>query len=345
MRIICITDTHYGARQDNPHFYTYQKKFYDNILFPYIENHDIDGFIHLGDLVENRKTMHYSTLSHLKNNFLEPLSNFFDGETSVFIAGNHDSHVHTNLSINAMREFVDFGFVVDKPETIFNGKILCIPWICKENREECEQAIHESQAEYCFGHFELKGFKDNNGLLSRYGDDSNYLSGFKKVFSGHFHERSRQGNVTYIGAPFQYIWSDFDNYRGFCIFDTNTGEIKFVKNPYSIFSTIEYTNESVFNPESMKRVKDTYCRIFKKNGQGTTVDFNDFVKKVLDLGVIDLQVVEECDRKIIDDVPEAQNVSGDLKEVMFRYIDNQAYNDPELIKDRFSQLYGRALKW
>src|ERR1035438_8177663 len=180
MKILLIADTHGGARGDNPHFYTYQKKFYDNVLFPYIDMYKPYAFVHLGDIVENRKTMHYRTLKHIREDLIWPLGGM--DVKSYWIAGNHDSHFRYNLSINAVREFVDIeqSEIVDSPlGAIIGGKkILMIPWICKENREECVESIQVSQADYCFGHFELKGFQDNNGRYSTYGDDPSYLRHF-----------------------------------------------------------------------------------------------------------------------------------------------------------------------
>ena len=339
MRIVTITDTHGGARSDNPHFYEYQKKFYDNVFFPYIDQYKPDAFVHLGDIVENRKTMHYSTLKHLREDFLNPLSNF--NIEKVFIAGNHDSHYRDNLSINAMREFVDFGKVVDKPEPLFDRTMLFIPWICKDNKEACEAAIHESQAEYCFGHFELKGFKNNDGFLSKCGDDASCLRAFRGVYSGHYHDRSRQGNVTYLGSAFEFIWSDYQCFRGFSVLDTDTGQLQFFRNPYHIFSTSEYTTGCELTPGDIEKIRGTYCRVFRKDDGSDDVSFNDYVKRIEDIGVIDLQLVQECDTRAME-IVETPMVTDNLKDIMLNYIDNQQFSNPEIIKDRFAELYGRA---
>ena len=48
MKIALITDTHWGARNDSVIFANYFSKFYDNVFFPYIDDHNIKTCIHLG---------------------------------------------------------------------------------------------------------------------------------------------------------------------------------------------------------------------------------------------------------------------------------------------------------
>ena len=41
MKICVLGDTHFGARNDSPIFDKQFKNFYDNIFFPYLEQHQI----------------------------------------------------------------------------------------------------------------------------------------------------------------------------------------------------------------------------------------------------------------------------------------------------------------
>ena len=61
MKIALITDTHWGARNDNVIFSNYFRKFYDNIFFPLLEERNIKTLIHLGDVVDRRKYINFKT--------------------------------------------------------------------------------------------------------------------------------------------------------------------------------------------------------------------------------------------------------------------------------------------
>ena len=41
MKTAVLTDTHFGARNDNIAFSSYFTKFYENIFFPYLNEHNI----------------------------------------------------------------------------------------------------------------------------------------------------------------------------------------------------------------------------------------------------------------------------------------------------------------
>ena len=41
MKIVLISDTHWGVRNDSPAFLNMTKKFMDNVFFPEIDKHNI----------------------------------------------------------------------------------------------------------------------------------------------------------------------------------------------------------------------------------------------------------------------------------------------------------------
>ena len=57
MKIAIITDQHFGARKGSKAFHSYFKKFYDNVFFPYLEEHKIDTVIDMGDTFDNRRSI------------------------------------------------------------------------------------------------------------------------------------------------------------------------------------------------------------------------------------------------------------------------------------------------
>ena len=76
MKIAVITDTHYGARKGADYIHSYFKKFYDNVFFPYLEKHNIDTIIHMGDMFDSRKSIDYQSLEWSKRVVFEPLKKY-----------------------------------------------------------------------------------------------------------------------------------------------------------------------------------------------------------------------------------------------------------------------------
>ena len=57
MKIALLNDTHFGARNDSLIFDDYFHKFYNDIFFPYLKEHNIKTLIHLGDVVDRTKRL------------------------------------------------------------------------------------------------------------------------------------------------------------------------------------------------------------------------------------------------------------------------------------------------
>lgn len=338
MKVLILCDTHYGVRGDNPHFFDYQKKFFDNVVFPAIEHFKIKRMFHMGDLVDNRKTMNYQTLTRMKTDFLEPLGRL-NIETD-WIVGNHDSFYRNNLNINAMKDFVTIGKVYERVESIdVGGSSVCIvPWLCSDTIDGGTRLIQQSTARYCFGHLELKGFPNNNGLLSIGGEDRNTFNNFETVLSGHFHKRSRQDNVHYLGSCFQSSWDDFGDYRGMSIFDTDTGHITYYRNPYPMFNVVEFSQVDAIKDETLR---GTYCRLHIDGpSQPTEPVLKAAVKKIEDCGVINLTIDDSS--IMIASSPEKPQEGESLHSLIMRHIDSLQLDDHSKVRDKFNDLYGRA---
>jgi len=92
----------------------------------------------------------------------------------------------------------------------------------------------------------LSGHEQYKGLVSKEGMSWTHFTDFQKVFSGHYHHRSVLRNVTYVGSPYEIVWSDYitdQDPKGFHIFDTETLELTLIPNPYKIFWKVENKSE------------------------------------------------------------------------------------------------------
>ena len=103
-KLVLITDTHWGVRGDNVAFLDNNKKFLDEVFFPYVDGNNISTVIHLGDLVDRRKYININTARRLRVDFLDKLK--LRNLEIHLIAGNHDTYFkNTNDDIVIMLTF------------------------------------------------------------------------------------------------------------------------------------------------------------------------------------------------------------------------------------------------
>ena len=96
MKIAIITDTHFGARNDNQNFNDYFFKFYDDVFFPTLIEREIKTCIHMGDVMDRRKYVSYKTATDFRKRFID---RFIELDIDLhIIVGNHDTYYkNTNV--------------------------------------------------------------------------------------------------------------------------------------------------------------------------------------------------------------------------------------------------------
>ena len=246
MKIALLNDTHFGVRNYSPAFMDYQVDFYDNQFFPYLEENNINTLIHLGDVTDRRKFINFKTASVFREKFFKRLWDM-KIDTHIII-GNHDTYYKNTNEVNSVTElFTTFDgkhepWIYTGPKEVELGgcRMLFLPWICDDNYDDSIYAIDNSTAEICFGHLEIKGFEMHGGHMNEHGLERNQFRRFEKVLSGHFHKKSDDGHIYYLGTQYQIMWSDHNCPKGFHIFDTNTREIERIENTNVIFKKFIY---------------------------------------------------------------------------------------------------------
>ena len=351
MKIALITDTHWGVRNDNIAFMDNSKRFLDEIFFPYLDANNVRTVVHLGDLVDRRKYININTARRLREDFLDQLSH---RELNVhIIAGNHDTYYKNTNSVNALRELVDkkyyFKIYDQLPREVeFDGTmILMLPWICDENRQLCLDKIRSTPAQIVMGHLELAGFEMYRGSIVSHGDDRHIFDRFDMVLSGHYHHRSSDGSIHYLGSHAEFTWSDYDDRKGFHILDTETRNLTFIENPYTMFAKVWYDD----TPEGTKNagvdidsLKGMNVKVIVTN-KTDPYRFDKFIEQIEKVGVLEMQIVEDHlnlgiteDEEIIN---EAESTIGIFK----KYIDqvNIANLDKVRLEQTIVELYQEAL--
>lgn len=349
MRIALITDTHWGVRGDNVKFLEYFRRYYLDFFFPELEKRGIKQIIHLGDLMDRRKYVNIYTAHCVKKFFFDQIH--ARGMYADFILGNHDTYLKNTNLINSFNIVSPGGLnsYENATEREYDGcKILFVPWICDDNREHTFEMVKKTEALYCFGHFEFNGFQMYKGLPSHGGMDRSAFNKFDLVCSGHYHHRSRDGNVQYLGAAMEYTWSDYDDPRGFAIFDTDTGQLEFVDSQVKIFHKAFYDDQGqtlkFIENIDFTQFKDKIAKIVVKNKTNPYV-FDQFMEKIEEQGVIELQVVEDHLNLDIQDDDSIIDEAESTIDIFTKFVDQTETGgiSKQKIKNVMIDLYNEAI--
>ena len=245
MKIALLNDTHFGCRNDSPAFIEYQNRFYNEIFFPYLVQNNIKCLVHLGDVVDRRKFINHNTAHNFKKVFWNR-SEELNIDTHIII-GNHDTYYKNTNEVNAMQNLQiskDAKVYTHATEVEIDGlPILFIPWICDDNEAETVRTIDKTKSTIAMGHLEVKGFEMHNGHMNEHGLDKGVFKRFEKVMSGHFHKKSDDGHIYYLGTQYEMTWSDYRCPKGFHLFDTETRTLERVPNPLLMFKKITYNDK------------------------------------------------------------------------------------------------------
>ena len=340
MRVAIITDTHYGARKGSKHLHDYFEQFYQNVFFPSLEAEGIDTIIHMGDVFDSRKAIDYYSLEWAKRVVFEPMKKY----KVHAITGNHDCYYKNTNEINSpellLTNYDNITTYSKATDINLDGlDILLLPWISVDNHDETLEVIQNSKAKIAMGHLELNGFKATRGHMMEDGMDVKVFDKFDKVFSGHFHTRSTDGKIFYLGNPYEMFWNDVNDPRGYHLFDTDTQEQTPVNNPYKLFYNVYYedTNHKLFNTTQYHN-KIVKVIVRKKSNPK---EFQKFIDKLYRSGVHDLKIVENfaiAENKDFD-IEEDENTIS----ILNRYIDESEIEfDKGIVKNIFRALYRQA---
>ena len=348
MKIALITDTHFGARNDSGVINDYMMKFYDDIFFPYIIDNDIKTVIHLGDLVDRRKYVNFVTLNRLRTDFIFRLQD--SGVDTHIIIGNHDTYYRNTNKINAVNElFGDAPFIhiYDRPETVnFDGLDVCfMPWINPDNLEDSMMEITNTPAQILMGHLEVSGFSMFKGAVCNHGISKKTFQKFDVVYSGHFHYKSDDGHIYYLGSPYEIMWSDYDIKKGFHTLDTETRELNFIENPYKLFNMVYYDDTGVDNYNELmtdfQSYEGTYVKVVVRNKQNPFF-FDKFIDGLYMSSPQNISILEGSNELVEDDdiVDEAE----DTLTILEKYVDSMSLDvDKGRLNNLLKDLYIEAL--
>ena len=253
-RVACFTDIHFGLK-GNSRVHNDDCEAFIKWFIGQAKAHNCETCIFLGDWHHHRSATNVSTMNYTVSN-VERLAKTF--KNFYFINGNHDLFYREKREINSVEYIRNIPNVHIVNNWIVKDDVAIIPWMVQDEWKK----IEKMNMKYVFGHFELPYFKMNAmvDMPDIGGIKTEHFANCEKVFTGHFHKRQYNKNVTYIGNAFPHNYSDsWDDERGMMILEWG-GEPKYINWPdMPRYRTIKIS-ELLADPDKILKPK-MYVRV------------------------------------------------------------------------------------
>tara|TARA_Y100000310_G_scaffold344909_1_gene460408 strand:+ start:11347 stop:12375 length:1029 start_codon:yes stop_codon:yes gene_type:complete len=332
-------------------FLDYFERFYDGTFFPYLKKHSISTVIDLGDTFDRRKYINFHTLKRAKEMWFDRLK---ENDIQVHaLVGNHCVYYKNTNEVNSLKlllpEYDNIKCYSHEPVEIDFGltKILLVPWITNNNFNICMDAMEDTDAQIMFGHFEIQGFEMHTGIINQNGLPADAFDKFDVVCSGHFHHKSTIGTITYLGAPYEITWSDYNDARGFHVFDTETRKLEYVRNPNKMFHKVFYTEDKItlenIHELDLSYVKDCYIKVIIQNKENPYL-FDMFIERLEEAGPASFVVVDDHMNLDLGDDEDLIDQAEDTLTILSKYINSLELDgiDTNSLQTLLHSLYNEA---
>lgn len=300
--IALISDIHLGVHQDSYAWHNIALSFADWLCVELKKRNVLDIVIP-GDVFHDRSEISVYTVS-VAHKFFEKLKDF----NIIITVGNHDCYYKDRADINSASILTGWSniTVVDSLQDItqFNKKISFVPWATDIAKINTSDII--------FGHFELNSFYHNNYKICTHGiPTTNILDKGKCIITGHFHKTEHrvydQGQILYVGSPYQQTFADVGCSNGCYIFNIEKLAVEeFITNdisPKHIKIKLSECTTGEINLNKLKQIIPNNIISFVVDKHVTPEQANLFATKLQTLKPFSLRV---------DFNYEHQNISSDL---------------------------------
>jgi len=336
MKIAILNDTHCDVRNSADIFLENQTRFYEDTFFPYCKDNGITQVLHLGDYYDNRKQINVKAINHNRRVFLDPLRD--NGMQMDIIPGNHDVYYKNTNDLCTLKEllghYMNNVHIIMEPTVLEYGstKLGMLPWINNQNYHSSVDWLQNTQADIICAHLELNGFDMMRGVKSTSGMDASLFKRFEMVLSGHFHTKSQQGNIYYLGNQMELTWADAGDPKYFHILDTETRELTPVLNPHTLFTKIVYNDKEIdYNSQyELEDLSKKFVKVVVANKSDQFM-FERFLDRIQSQDIYELKIAENFQEFIGENVDDNGIDVEDTSELLNTYVDNV---DTDLDKDR-----------
>lgn len=339
-----LGDTHIGCRGDLSVFHDHFKIIFTRMISEWKDQGVTDVF-QLGDLFDRRKYINFYSLSRAKHYLFDELMQA--GITLHVLLGNHDIFYRESLEVNSpslvLSEYANIKIYNTSTTVHYLGtSIDIIPWICKDNEQSIMEFIKASKSDLCFGHFEIASFPMYKGIDGHGGLPSSLFSKYERVLSGHYHTRSQRENITYVGTPYEMTWQDFDDPKGYHIFDIRTRTLTFRENPEILFVKVGYDDTQPLTNLDSVECEGKFVKVIVSN-KTDLYQFDLFMNKLYQKKCYEIKIVEDLSDTQTCEIDEDIDLE-DTMGVMSNYVDSLNTDvDKQKIKTLLKALFIEAL--
>lgn len=262
MKIVLLSDTHFGVKQNSITWMNSQIDFMYNEFIPYLnylkKTEDII-VVHCGDVFDSRSSINPYIASKVREVF-KKISSIC---TTYIIAGNHDFYSPNDDTISALDLTLSAidnlyiikneiqGLINEEPndaEVIAHS--LLVPWYEFDKKELLESYIKNYKPKRIFCHTDLTRLsKEYLDMLSN-----------TNVYSGHIHTPQKVYNLYTLGSTFPLTFADCNAKRGFYILDNETDELLFVE-AKNVIKFWRFHNNEIFDIDVTK-LKNDYIELY-----------------------------------------------------------------------------------
>ena len=255
-------------------------------------------------------------------------------------------------SIDLLLEEFDNITTYVQPDVVeFDGsKIMFVPWICDANEEQTFVMADKTDAQMLLGHLELSGYEMNKHVVIDHGISDSWLKKFDLVCSGHYHHKSQNGNINYLGTGYEITWSDYEDQKGFHILDTDTRTIEFIHNPHVLFHKVWYDDTDLDMAGLLEQTKsfadyeNKIVKVIIKTKDNPAL-FDVFIEKLEQVNPMQVQVVQDHLHLDLEDDDDIIDEAEDTLTILNNYVDNlEIKNEKVDLQSLLRALYDEALQ-
>jgi len=337
-----FTDLHLGVHQNSSTWHNIALKWADWFTAE-LKSKNISNIIFTGDFFHSRSEISVSTI-HAASDLLSKFKDF----KIYMVVGNHDSYYKEKPDVNSLSILKGYSNIIicDTVHTLnINGREVALcPWgVSYEEIPDCD---------VIFGHFEIESFKMNAHKLCESGfRPTDLLKKSSLVFSGHFHLNEEReyddGNIIYVGSPFQLDFGDRDTRKGYYTIDFANLTHSFHSNK----TTPEHKKISISEICKDGTLDETYLNLASGNFIRLVIDskieqksLDDIILKFNSCSPLSLTIDPLVNYELTPDQDETDLSGVDISKAIVEFVNLLDIPEREEVTKHTLYLYNQALK-